>query len=86
MFSLSMVDKKGSFFVCLLTVCALWSSSKTGTVFVEVFWDLLLHKKNFFFSPATDSLKSNSRKNFSSCSENGSNFLDKWLMVEKVNE
>ena len=54
MFSLSMVDKRGSFFECLLTLWALWSGSKTGTgtaVFVEdSSGSYFYKKKTFFFS------------------------------------
>ena len=54
MVSLSMVDKRGSFFECLLTLWALWSGSKTGTgtaVFVEdSSGSYVYKKKTFFFS------------------------------------
>ena len=52
MFSLSGVDKRGSFFECLLTLWALWSASKTGTdsaVFVEESSGSHFYKKKFFF-------------------------------------
>ena len=77
--------QKRIFFECLVILWALLSGSKIGTgtaVFVEDFSGSFVYKK--FFFPATNSLKKNSRNNFSLCSENGSNSLDKWFMVEKT--